>query len=98
MKIKVTGCDDYRWWYADMVGNIIESEGDFLHWMGGIGLFVNKYKNVIKEGNYEIVDNTLIEPLVLEEHGLFKYKAATQVIDKINELVEEINELKNKIN
>jgi uncharacterized phosphosugar-binding protein len=38
-----------------------------------------------------------IEPLVLEEHGLFKYKAATQVIDKINELVEQVNKIKDKI-
>ena len=92
MKIKVTKCDNYRWWYADMVGNIINSTGEFIPWMDGIGLLVSKYHNVIKEGNYEIVNDlpiqtidTLITPATVE--GDLIIKLAT----KINEIIDYIN-------
>jgi hypothetical protein len=35
-----------------------------------------------------------IDQLILEEHNQFKFKAATQVIEKINELIDEVNKLK----
>jgi len=56
MKIKIIKCSDRRWWYAKYVGQTIESAGKFLPWMNGTGLLVHKYHNVIKEGDYSILN------------------------------------------
>jgi len=92
MKIKVIKCDYCHWWYADMVGNIIESNGSFLPWMNGTGLFVDKYHNVIKEGNYEIINDlpiktidTLFTPATVEGDLIIKLTI------KINGIIDYIN-------